>query len=53
MDDETMKKVLSNIDSMYKINSDFFEKKVIKKGESFYEQHVTIPKVVQKRKALK
>jgi predicted type IV restriction endonuclease len=33
IEDETLKKVLSNIDSLYKINSDFFEKKVIEKEE--------------------
>ena len=31
MEDETMNKVLSNIDSLYKINPDFFEKTLIKK----------------------
>ncbi len=53
MEDETLKKVLTNIDSLYKINSDFFEKKVIEKEENFYKQAVTIPKVVQKRIFLK
>ncbi len=52
MEDETLKKVLSEIDSVYKINSDFFEKKVGEKEEIFYKQPVTFPKVVQKREGL-
>ncbi|MEJ7671710.1 MAG: hypothetical protein WKF59_03150 [Chitinophagaceae bacterium] len=53
MQDESFKSVLSNIDSLYKINPEFFEKKVIETEDNFYKQPEVIRKVVQKRKGLK
>jgi hypothetical protein len=53
MEDLSMKKILFNIDSLYKINPEYFEKTVIDKEEIFSKEALAIPKVVQKRKALK
>ncbi len=37
MEDVSLKKVLYNLDSLYKINPDFFEKKVVEKGVRNYK----------------
>ncbi len=53
MEDESLKKVLYNIDSLYKINPEYFEKKLIEKQEIFFRHTEGIRKAVQKRKILK
>jgi predicted PurR-regulated permease PerM len=53
MEDVSLKKVFYNIDSLYKINPEYFEKKVIEKEEIFYKQPDPIQKIVEKRKGLK
>jgi len=53
MQDESLKKVLYNIDSLYKINPEYFEKKVAEKEQSFSKKAETIHNAFQKRKILK
>ncbi len=53
MGDVSLKKILYNIDSMYKINPEYFEKKVVEKEESFSKKAETNRKVVQERRGLK
>ncbi len=50
MEDESLKKVLYNIDSLYKINPEYFEKKLIEKQEIFFRHPEGIRKAVQKKK---
>ncbi len=45
IEDESLKKVLSNIDSLYKMDPEYFEKKVIKREEIFYKEARPIIKV--------
>ncbi len=52
MQDESLKKVLSNLDSLHKINPEYFKKKIIEKEEIFYKEAPEIIKVVQKGKGL-
>jgi midasin (ATPase involved in ribosome maturation) len=52
MEGVSLKKVLYNIDSLYEINPDYFEKKVVEKEERVYKEAGAIH-TSQKRKGLK
>ncbi|MEJ7831040.1 MAG: hypothetical protein WKF91_22730, partial [Segetibacter sp.] len=52
MEGVSLKKVLYNIDSLYEINPDYFEKKVVEKEERVYKETEAIH-TSQKRKGLK
>ncbi|MDQ2718136.1 MAG: hypothetical protein M3Z26_00025 [Bacteroidota bacterium] len=50
MEDISLKKVLSNIDSLYKISPEYFEKKVIEKEEAFPKKLRQFLKLFKKEK---